>query len=64
MPGGLLVTFEGLDGVGKTTQIKRLAAWLEERGSAVTVTRQPAGRPPANASGPWRSTHAHPVLPP
>jgi dTMP kinase len=43
MPGGLFVTFEGLDGVGKTTQIKRLAAWLQESGLAVTVTRQPGG---------------------
>ena len=43
MPPGLLITFEGLDGVGKTTQIKRLAEWLAERGLAVTLTRQPGG---------------------
>lgn len=34
---------EGLDGSGKTTQIKRLAAWLAKRGHAVTMTRQPGG---------------------
>jgi dTMP kinase len=43
MPRGLFITFEGLDGAGKTTQIKRLAAWLERRGLQAVVTRQPGG---------------------
>jgi dTMP kinase len=43
MPRGLFITFEGLDGSGKTTQIKRLAAWLEKRGQAPVITRQPGG---------------------
>jgi dTMP kinase len=43
MPRGLLITFEGLDGVGKTTQIKLLADWLQERGHSVVLTRQPGG---------------------
>lgn len=48
MPRGHFITLEGLDGSGKTTQIKRLAAWLEKReqgrhGQAPVVTRQPGG---------------------
>ncbi len=43
MPRGLFITFEGLDGSGKTTQIKRLAAWMQKRGIAPLLTRQPGG---------------------
>jgi len=43
MPRGLFITLEGLDGSGKTTQIKRLASWMEKRGSQIVVTRQPGG---------------------
>jgi dTMP kinase len=47
MPRGLFITLEGLDGSGKTTQIKRLAAWLSKRISAedLVLTRQPGGTP-------------------
>ncbi len=45
MPRGLFITFEGLDGSGKTTQMRRLTAWLGKRlgEDAVVVTRQPGG---------------------
>jgi dTMP kinase len=43
MPRGLFITLEGLDGSGKTTQIKRLAAWLQHRGIEPVITRQPGG---------------------
>ncbi len=43
MPRGLFITLEGLDGSGKTTQLKRLAAWMQKRGTAAVVTRQPGG---------------------
>ena len=43
MPRGLFITLEGLDGSGKTTQIKRLAAWMQKRGLQPVVTRQPGG---------------------
>ena len=45
MPRGVFITFEGLDGSGKTTQIKRLAAWLARRGHDPLVVRQPGGTP-------------------
>lgn len=37
------VTFEGLDGSGKTTQLRLAAAWLAERGVPVCATHEPGG---------------------
>jgi dTMP kinase len=42
---GLFITFEGLDGSGKTTQLKHLAAALEADGHRVVTLRQPGGTP-------------------
>ncbi len=45
MTTGLFITFEGLDGSGKTTQLKHLAAALEAAGHTVVTLRQPGGTP-------------------
>jgi dTMP kinase len=40
---GKFITFEGLDGVGKSTQLKNVAAWLRRREIDVIVTPEPGG---------------------
>jgi dTMP kinase len=43
MARGRLITIEGLDGAGKTTQARGLAAELESRGVPVRLLREPGG---------------------
>ena len=43
MPRGFFITFEGPDGSGKTTQLRRLMATLEAAGHTVVTLRQPGG---------------------
>jgi dTMP kinase len=43
MRRGKLITFEGIDGCGKTTQMRLLGQYLTERGVAVVPTREPGG---------------------
>lgn len=42
-PRGKFITFEGLDGVGKSTQLENLAKYLLDRGIDVITTREPGG---------------------
>jgi dTMP kinase len=43
---GLFIVLEGIDGTGKSTQVRRLAEWLESRGREVVTSREPT-------DGPW-----------
>lgn len=45
----LFITFEGLDGSGKSTHLKRAAAWLAERSVDHLLTHEPGGTPLGDA---------------
>ena len=46
MPQGFLIAIEGIDGTGKSTQVRHLGAWLTSCGREVVLSREPT-------DGPW-----------
>lgn len=49
MTRGLFISLEGADGVGKSTQVGLLSAWLDELAVSHLVTREPGGTPAGEA---------------
>jgi dTMP kinase len=45
-PPGLFIVIEGIDGTGKSTQVRRLGEWFEKHGREVVLSREPT-------DGPW-----------
>lgn len=43
MSKGKFITFEGMDGVGKTTQVARFVEWWQDQGAQVISLREPGG---------------------
>ena len=46
---GLFISFEGIDGAGKSTHIEGLARLFQAQGRTVTLTREPGGTPLAES---------------
>ena len=55
------ISFEGIDGAGKSTRIEGLAQWFKSRGHVVTLTREPGGTPLAEK---FRELALHEVMDP
>jgi len=45
MRKGMFITFEGVDGSGKSTQARLLVEWLKEKGLETILVREPGGTP-------------------
>lgn len=45
MSSGRFISFEGIDGAGKSTHIQAVADWFRERGADVQLSREPGGTP-------------------
>ena len=59
---GLFISFEGIDGSGKTTQLNLLESYLKSKGRKVIITREP-GSDSNEASKAIREILQHPKSP-
>ena len=57
MPRGFFLSLDGLDGAGKSTQCRLLAAWLREQGRTVTECPDPGGTELGRAVRAWLLDH-------
>ncbi len=60
---GKFITVEGIEGVGKSTNIEFLSALIEQRGFSVLVTREPGGTPMAERIREMLLEHGDEALP-
>jgi dTMP kinase len=60
---GLFITIEGIEGVGKSTNIEFLAGLIESEGHAVLKTREPGGTPMAECIRDMLLAHGHEPVP-
>ena len=63
MESGKFITFEGIEGVGKSTNIGYLKAALEQRGCRVLATREPGGTPLAERIRDLVAEHGDETMP-
>jgi dTMP kinase len=61
---GRLIVFEAPEGAGKTTQLRRLEAWLKHAGTPVTAVREPGGTPLGDDIRAWLLDPKHADLTP
>ncbi len=57
MKAGCFISFEGIDGAGKSTHLQACVDWLESRGQRVVLTREPGGSELAEAIRHWLLSH-------
>ena len=63
--GGVFIAFEGGEGAGKSTQVRRLQEWLTDEGLVARTTREPGATPsggqdPGDRAGPRRTPGCRP----
>jgi len=63
METGKFITIEGIEGVGKSTNIAHLTRALEQRGHAVLTTREPGGTPMAERIRELVAEHGDETMP-